>query len=67
MGEKINTPRMKAIKDVYGMKNVLAKKSITIVGGETITAWVVEGFETFEDLQNHIPLPDIEAIYDNGE
>lgn len=57
--------RIKAIAKVYGEKAVKNNKAVKS-GKETITAWVVIGFETFEDLKRHISVPDIEALYDSG-
>lgn len=57
--------RIKAIKRVYGMEAVKKNRAIKC-GKETITAWFVIGFETFEDLKRHISVPDIEALYDSG-
>lgn len=58
--------RIKAIKRVYGMEKVNKNSAVALSDGEIITAWAVEGFETFEDLEKHISRKDIEALYDSG-
>lgn len=58
--------RIEAIKRVYGMEKVNKNSAVALSDGEIVTAWAVEGFETFEDLKRHISIRDIEALYDSG-
>ncbi len=58
--------RIEAIKRVYGIEKVNKNSAVALSDGEIVTAWAVEGFETFEDLESQISLHDIEAIYDSS-